>query len=396
MRLTDASVAKLTLPAGKSDHIVFDDALPGFGARLRAGAKPSWVFQYRVGKRQRRRKLGAVAALPASAARAAAVRLYSQTRLGADPAAAIEKTLAAQAETFGAGLDVYLRRKAEQLRPRSLLEVRRHLLVHAKPLHRIPLTEIARRDVSRVVSHVADASGPTAANRVGSSITAYFAWTVREGWVDVNVAAKINTVHEDTRERTLSDGELCQVWRATDSTEPYSAIVRLLMLLGCRRAEIGGLKWSEIDLGKATITLPAARTKNEREHVIPLSAPAIEILEAQPRREGCDHVFGERGDNGFSSWSRGKAELDARAPIAPGWVLHDLRRTVSTRMNGELGIQPHVVEAVLGHHQGGVASIYNRASYLNEMRQALDMWAERVAAIVEERESKVVALQMRA
>jgi integrase len=393
VKLTDANVTKLARPAGKSDHIEFDDALPGFAARWRSGAKPSWIFQYRIGSRQRRRKIGVVGAMPASAARDIAVKWYSQTRLGVDPAAAIEKTLAAQAETFGAGLDIYLARQAKRLRPRSLIEVRRHLLTHAKPLHHTPLTEIGRRDVSRVVSRVAESSGLTAANRVGSSLAAYLAWCVREGWLDVNVAATINKLHEETRARVLTDDELRQIWQATGGGDPYSAIVRLLMLLGCRRAEIGGLLWSEIDFDAATITLPASRVKNALEHVIPLPAAAIEILKAQPRNG--DHVFSDRGRHGFRSWSRGKTALDARAEISPGWVLHDLRRTFSTRLNGELGVAPHVVEHLLNHISGrsAISRIYNRAIYASEKAAALALWAEHLTALVENRPSTIVPLR---
>jgi integrase len=394
VKLTDANVTKLIRPTDKSDHIEFDDALPGFAARWRSGAKPSWIFQYRIGNRQRRRKIGVVGAMPASAARDIAVKWYSQTRLGVDPAATIEKTLAAQAETFGAGLDLYLARQAKRLRPRSLIEVRRHLLTHAKPLHRASLAEIGRRDVSRVVSRVAESSGPTAANRVGSSLAAYLAWCVREGWLDVNVAATINKLHEETRARVLTDDELRQIWQATGGNDPYSAIVRLLMLLGCRRAEIGGLRWSEIDFDAATITLPAGRVKNAKEHLIPLPAAAAEILKAQCR-DGRDHVFSDRGRHGFRSWSRGKAALDARAGISPGWVLHDLRRTFSTRLNGELGVAPHIVEHLLNHISGrsAISRIYNRAIYASEKAAALALWAEHLVALVEDRPSKIVALR---
>jgi integrase len=164
------------------------------------------------------------------------------------------------------------------------------------------------------------------------------------------------------------------------------------MLTGARREEIGGLRWSEVDLDKALITLPPGRTKTAREHVVPLSTLALEVIEAQPRRDRA-HVFGAGGQHGYKGFSQGKAELDARTKIEPPWVIHDLRRTVSTKLNGELGIQPHVVEAVLGHHQGGIASIYNRASYLREMTQALSLWADCVLSIVEDRASKVVMLR---
>jgi integrase len=392
MRLTDANIAKLTLPPGKTDAFFWDEDVPGFGVRLRSGAKAGWAFQYRVGARSRRMSLGAVSAMSASAARARAVQLYAAAKAGGDPASAKAKAATATGETFGAGLDIYLKRQAKRLRPRSLVEVSRHLLVHAKPLHRLPLAEVDRRAVSKLISGLADSSGPTAANRTGSSIAAFLGWCVREGWLDTNAAASINKHHEQPRARVLTDSELRNIWRATDGGTQYDALVRLLILLGSRREEIGGLKWSEIDFDKATITLPPERTKGAREHVIPLSAAAVAILEALPRTIDRDQVFGEtRG--GFTTWSRSKAALDVRAQISSGWVLHDLRRTVSTRMNGELGIQPHVVEAVLGHHQGGVASVYNRASYQNEMRQALALWSEHVLAIVEDRPAKVVSLR---
>jgi integrase len=396
MKLTTASVAQLiaqpTLPDGKSDHIEFDDDVVGWGLRLRSGGRPTWIYQYRVGPRSRRMTLGAVSVLSAKVARETAVKLYSRVKLGQDPAAEKAKAVATRGETFGAGLDIYLKRQAERLRPRSLIEVRRHLLTHAKPLHRLPLAEIDRRAISKLASGVAETAGPVTANRVGSSIAAFFSWAIREGWCDTNPAATINKRTETPRSRVLSDSELRQIWKATSGTDQYGSIVRMLLLTGCRREEIGSLKWSEVDLDKALITLPPARTKGAREHIVPLSAMAMEIVEAQPRREGRDFIFGD-GPHGYKGFSQGKAELDARAKIAPGWVVHDLRRTVSTRMNGELGIQPHVVESVLGHHQGGIASIYNRHSYQNEMRQALALWAERVAAIVEDRPAKVVSLR---
>jgi integrase len=396
MKLTTANVAKLTLPAGKSDHIEFDDDVVGWGLRLRSSGKPTWIYQYRVGPRSRRMTLGTLAALSPSVARETAVKLYSKVRLGGDPANEKERAKAATAlaETFGDGVALYLKRQGQRLRARSLVEVTRHLNVHAKPLHRLQLVEIDRRAIARLVSALADSSGAVAANRTGSSIAAFFAWAIREGWIDHNVAATLNKQHEQPRSRVLSDSELRRIWAATSGADQYSSIVRLLMLTGCRREEIGGLQWSEIDFDKALITLPPARTKTKREHLVPLSAMAIEVLEAQPRRDR-EHVFGERPTHGFRGWSPSKAKLDERAGIEPGWVLHDLRRTVSTRMNGELGIAPHIVESVLAHvgHKSGVAGVYNKAAYTNEKRQALAQWCEHVLAIVEDRPAKVVSLR---
>ena len=288
---------------------------------MRSSGKATWIFQYRVGARSRRMTLGAVSAMKAAPAKARAIQIYAAVKAGGDPASEKAKGNAAQGETFGAALDVYLKRQAERLRPRSLIEVRRHLLVNAKPLHRLPLAEIDRRAVSKLVSGLADTAGPVTANRVGSSIAAMFAFFVREGWVDTNPAATLNKQHEAPRSRVLSDDELRTIWRATGGTDQYGAIVRLLILTGCRREEIGGLKWDEIDFDKATITLPPARTKTAREHIVPLSALALSIIEAQPRRDR-EHVFGD-GRHGYGGFGQGKAELDARTKIELGWVGHD-------------------------------------------------------------------------
>ncbi len=351
------------------------------------------MFQYRLGRRQRRLTIGAASALSASAARATAVTLYAKVKLGEDPASEKDKAIAAQTETFAAALKPYLARQRQRLRPRSLVEIARHLEVHAKSLHRLPLAAIGRRDIARLIARVSETSGPVAANRTVASVSAFLAYCVRDGLVDGNVAAFVNKLPEASRSRVLSDAELRAIWEATGGGDRYSAIVRLLMLTGRRREEVGGLRWSEIDFDRATIALPPSRTKNARPHEIPLSPAALAILRARPRREGRDYVFGTR--HGFNGWAGGKAALDRRAQIAPAWVLHDIRRSVSTVMHERLNIAPHVVEVVLGHaggHKAGVAGVYNKATYAAEKATALACWAEYVLAVVEGRDSKVVAL----
>jgi integrase len=179
------------------------------------------------------------------------------------------------------------------------------------------------------------------------------------------------------------------VWAALGADQ-FGDILRLLILTGQRREEIGGLRWSEVDFERALIVLQPARTKNKRLHEIPLSPQARAILERQPKRRR-ELIFG-RGEGGFSGWSVGKARLDrhllatrqeAGAKPMPDWRLHDLRRTAATGM-ADLGVLPHIVEAVLNHvsgHRTGVAGIYNRARYETEMRDALERWADHVARI---------------
>ena len=147
------------------------------------------------------------------------------------------------------------------------------------------------------------------------------------------------------RERSLSDTEAAAVWLAAPDND-YGHIVRLILLTGCRRTELGSLQWSEIDKEARTLTLPPERTKNGQAHVVPLSDPAMAILKTITRRER-ENVFGS-GEGGYSGWSKSKAALDKAAKLKEEWTLHDLRRTVRTGL-GTLGVQPHVAEAVLNH-----------------------------------------------
>ena len=398
MKLTKAVVAGLSLPAGASEKTYWDDDIPLFGVRLRKGGSKGWVFWYRLGGRAsplRKIGLGATSAVSAAEARAEAAKLYAKVRLGQDPVSEKAETIAQASETVESKFGPFLDRQARRLKPRSFAEVERHLLIQAKPLHRLPLTAVDRRTVARLLLEIGESAGPSAANRLRSDLHTFFAWAIRDGSAEQNPVANTNR-HEEggSRDRVLTSDELRAIWTATAGDDQYSAVVRLLLLLACRRDEVGSLQWPEVDLNQAMISLPGARTKNSRPFDIPLSPTALAILKAQPQRSGRDFVFG-RGQGGYSGWSKGKAELDQRANIAP-WRLHDLRRTVSTVMHDRLAVQPHIVEAVLNHisgHKGGVAGVYNRAAYAAEKAAALALWAEHVLAVVEGRPAKIVSLR---
>ena len=228
---------------------------------------------------------------------------------------------------------------------------------------RARLGAVSRVTVAARLREIAKESGNTAANRARATLSAMYAWAIGEGLCETNPVVGTNKADEGgARDRVLSDTELAAVWyNAPDSD--YGRIVRLLMLTGQRRDEIGSLHWSEVDTDAKTITLPGSRTKNGREHVVPLSTDALAIITATSQPEGREKVFGV-GDGGFSGWSKAKAALDEKlGKSVSAWTLHDLRRTAATRM-ADSGVQPHVIEAVLNHvsgHKGGVAGVYNRA-----------------------------------
>jgi integrase len=368
---------------------LWDAVVKGFGAR-RQSKDVFYLLRYRLNGRQRFITIGRHGSpWTPDTARTEAKRLLGLVATKSDPASERVRP----SETFGSEVERYLERKRAVMKPRAFQEVERHLMNHAKPLHRSSLAELDRRSIALRLAEIETASGPVARNRVRSSLSAFFAWTVKEGLLDLNPVAGTGKADEGgSRERVLSDDELAEVWAALGGDQ-FGDIVRLLILTGQRREEIGGLWWNEIDFDRGLIVLPPARTKNRREHAIPLSSAAQAILVQQSRRKR-DFVFG-LGKGGFSGWSDCKAALDERIlaarrerdpkakPIAD-WRLHDLRRTAATMMADRLGVLPHVIEAILNHvggHKGGVAGVYNRAKYQADMREALARWAAHVQTI---------------
>jgi integrase len=279
-------------------------------------------------------------------------------------------------------VDDWLKVRKEDMKPRSHVEWTRHLKQHWKPLHKLMLGAVTRQDIAAQMRTIAKDSGPVSANRARGALSAMFAWAIGEGLCEANPVIGTNKAAEEKpRERVLDDAELAAVWKATPDND-YGRIVRLLMLTGQRRDEIGKLCWSEIDRKARTISLDGARTKNARAHVVPLSDAALGILNAVTQVDGRDFVFG-RGKGGYSGWSKGKDALDAACGVKD-WTLHDLRRTGATRM-AENGVLPHVIEAVLNHvsgHKSGVAGIYNRSTYEKEKREALDTLASYIKTAI--------------
>jgi integrase len=404
MKLTAATLQKLKLPVGAADKIFFDDGLSGFGLRVRDGGKRTWIAQYRVGTKQRRVTLGTVDNLDPQAARQRAKDVLSKVHLGGDPQAEKAERRAQASVTVGVMVERYLaERAAKRLKPRSFEEVERHLKKHWSALSGLPIRSVTRGDVAAQLGRIAKDNGPFASNRARAALSAFFSWAIGEGLVDATPVLGTNKATEEiSRDRVLNGEELAAIWKEAGGGD-YGAIVGLLILTGQRREEVGGMLWSEIDLDKRVWRIDAERTKNGLAHDVPLSSPAIEILRKR-ERSGRALVFGSR-EGPFQGWSNAKSALDRRvltklremgANGAPKpWRLHDIRRTVATRM-ADLGVQPHVIEAVLNHISGrkaGVAGVYNRATYAAEKRQALDLWGAHVESLAEGRESNVVSFQ---
>jgi integrase len=396
MKLTAKNVAALVLPDGKSEAIFYDTDLSGFGLRLRGGGSRTWVFTYKIGSQHRRITLGSATALTPARARETAGELHAAVRLGKDPAGEKFEGRVRAAETMGAILPAYLGRQRGHLRPRSYVECERHLLKNCKPLLGLLLSKIDRRTVAARISDIANTSGAVSANRARAALSAFFSWTMREGLLDNNPVVGTNRQPEKSRTRVLSDDELRIILRACGSDD-FSIIVRLLMATGQRANEIAHLRWNEVFDDR--IVLPPSRTKNAREHSVPLVPAVAALIHNRPRRN--DFVFGRRQGRPFGGWSLSKTILDQRInamghKLEP-WVIHDLRRTMATRM-AESGTAPHIIEAVLNHvsgHKAGIHGVYNRASYEPQKRAALEKWSEHLETIVTGKSpSKIVKLHV--
>jgi integrase len=395
MKFTQAAIAKFKIKAGKAEHIEFDDAMPGFGLRIRVGENGehrTFIAQYKIGEKHRRISLGNVNKVTLDNARKEAQRIFGKVANGHDPANEKAERRSAASHTLDATIARYLEAKATELKPRSLEEVERHLKKDWQPLHNLAIASIGRANVAATLSAIAKRSNVTA-NRSRAALSAMFRWAIGEGLCENNPVTGTNRQEENGhRERSLSDGEVAKVWLTAPQND-YGNIVRLLLLTGCRRDEIGGLRWSEIDLDARTMTIAKERTKNGIEHIVPLPDAALSILQGIRRRGERDFVFGIARNGGFSGWSKAKNALDNAVAFKEGWRLHDLRRTVRTGL-GKLGVQPHVAEAVLNHLPPKLIRTYDRNTYAVEKKAALDKWATHLkVAIAQATGANVTAIR---
>ena len=389
--LSKADVVK-AIPLDR-DGLFPDASQDGLYVRVQRRAK-SWAVRYTVDgvKRQKTMPL----TQPYKAARDLARELRLEAKRGRDVVAERRGELAEKREQarserersgrlLGRIVGPYLADAATKLRPATLREMRRYLQTVLAPLHDHDADRLDVRTVASVLATVAQIRGRTSANRARAYLSACLSFGVATGLIERNILIGTKRPQpEQQRDRVLEEVELRAVWLASDPSTGYGAIVRLLLLTGQRREEVGGMRWCELDLDRAKWALPPERTKNGRPHHVPLSRQAVEILAARPRLEGREAVFGRSDGRGFSGWSKCKQRIDAEVMLAKPWVIHDLRRTVVTGM-AEIGVAPHVIEAIVNHvsgHKGGVAGIYNRATLMPERTAALQRWADHLESLL--------------
>ena len=386
---------------------VSDGRIGGLRIVIHPSGRKTWILRYRARNNRTAKKLtiGAFPTVSLKDARERATKALAAVADGGDPAVEKKATREAARTAAEDTVEMLVERFVERyLRPkkrRTWAETKRLLEKEAVGAWKgRPVSSVTRKDVHRLLDGIVDRGAPIAANRVFAAVRKMFAWAVERGDIEVSPCIGIKPPSaEASRERVLDDAEIKAVWRAcSEIGGPFSPLVKLLILTGQRRDEVGAMRWAEVDLERRLWTLPAGRVKNGNGHAVPLSRQAVEILAALPRIEGAGFVFTVSGVTAVSGYSRAKLRLDAAmkdddATIAD-WRLHDLRRSFASGC-ARIGIALPTIERALNHVSGsfkGVAGVYQRHDFLAERQAAMDAWARHVEAIVTGTSSNVVEL----
>jgi integrase len=384
----------------------------GFGVRVTANGAKAFVLNYRLRGREYRYTIGQYPDWSPLRAVSEARKLRQRIDRGENP---LEDRAPppepAKVKTVADVIDDFLRRyvRSPDGPLRSVKEYERALLKQVAPaIGGVPISEVRRSQIAEMLDTIEDKHGPVQADRTLAYLRKCFNWyaTRDDRFLPPIVPGMARTkAKERARSRVLSDDELCLIWPLLDYEGTWGAFVRMLLLTGQRRGEVGAMRRSEIDEDGVWV-IPPEKYKTKREHAVPLSKAARDIVYSQ--QNGFDHVFATRRDTAFSAWAKPKAKFGKAIAIAltrsagkkrskqepiPNWTLHDLRRTAKTLMVRG-GVRPDISERVLGHVIAGVEGVYDRHPYLAEKRDAL----EKLAAMIEQiltttREENVVSLE---
>jgi integrase len=384
IRLTKSAID--TLPTPKSDVVYWDASCPGFGVKVTPKGRKVFIILYRTGgagSKLRKYTIGPYGRVTLHQARVAAQKVFAAKLDGRDPAAekreAKRRVVADRVEDL---LETFISQRLSQ--NRSGGEIARLLRREVgKPWAGRSVHEITKRDVVEVLSAIEQRGAPGTANKTLKSIKTFLRWCVGRAVLDRSPAEGVPLpAKEVARDRVLDDTELAQVILAARQIGgPYGCIVELLALTGQRRQEVAGLRREELDLAPRIWTVPKARTKNAKAHIVHLSKQALAVLKRADQREPL--VFSPLGTKLFQNFTHAKRLLDQLSGVT-GWRLHDLRRTCVSGM-ARLGVAPHVADKILNHQAGtisGVAAVYQRHDFLAERQAALDLWGAHVGQLV--------------
>jgi integrase len=402
--LSEETIKRLPVPAKGNSITYFPGATiqgakapRGFGVRVTAAGARAFILNYRLRGREHRFTIGAWPDWSALRAVREARNLRQRVDRGEDPLkdrapVPTTKSVSSVIDDF---MTRYVRNKERPLRSADQIQSAFDRLVKPR-IGKIGVYELRRSHVAEMLDKVEDEAGPVQADRVRAYLRKALSWYAeRDDEFNLNAAfvrvgPRANP-KDRARTRVLSDDEIRVVWPVLGEAGTFGALLKTLLLTAQRRDEVATMSWKEISTD-GIWTIPAERYKTKRPNFVPLPKHALAIIEAQPRIEGCDYVFPSLVKTPFTGFGKSKARLDksvlsdmqkrtdkgAKVEPPPNWTLHDLRRTAKTLM-ARAGVRPDISERVLGHVIAGVEGTYDRHSYAEEKRDAL----EKLAAMIE-------------
>lgn len=387
-QLLDEKAIKGVAAPPSGNQITYDSEVKGFGLRVTAAGAKAFILNYRAAGRERRYTIGSYPDWTAKAAREEAKALKRRIDVGEDPMG--DRHVERAAPTVSALADRFEREHLEKRRAATQVDYRSILRLYVRPrLGTMKVSEVRHSDVERLHASIAK-SAPYRANRTVAVLSKMFSLAVKWEMRGDNPARGIELVPEQKRERFLSPAEIGRLSAVLqDHPERVSAnAVRLLLLTGARRGEVLGATWSQFDLGAGVWLKPAATTKQKKDHRLPLSAPALQLLvdlKAEADRENerrrrdrlppITHVFPGRDGRPLQDIKRFWSSVSRRADIE-GVRLHDLRHTYASIL-ASAGLSLPIIGQLLGHTQPATT-----ARYAHLMDDPLRAAAERAAAIL--------------
>lgn len=399
-------------PAGQR-YAVADALVPGLKVRVTDKGSKSFIVWRRYGgaANPAARAIGTVGTMTLAEARDKARDWIEAIKRGEDPRGSAAEVQ--DESTFGAVMEEYLKRHVAGKRKAKDVEreIRKELLPRWRNK---PLASINRKDVTQLVDEIKDRGAIYQAHNILGHVKTIFNWAIERGiyGIETSPCDRIKPSRligpKNPRQRVLSDVEIAAFWRATGHMGyPIGPLFRMLLLTGQRKSEVAEARWREFDLHNQLWVIPPERFKSDAVHTVPLSDDVLASLETLPRWTCGDFLFssnsGVKPVNGFSN---AKSRLDSRMlrtlramarkrgddprnVLLKPFVIHDLRRTVRTRLSS-LRVADAVAEMVIGHGRKGIQRTYDQHAYLPEMREALGSWATMLRSIVDQPSSNVL------
>jgi integrase len=418
-----AKITKSTVDAARpsvNTLKIYDTEVRGFLLVVTPAGSKSYAIEYRAGTGRgspmRRMVIGKHGVLTPDQARRLAREKLAEVARGGDPAK--ERKARREAQTFGELIDLYfakgaLKRDGTPKKPSTVLSDRGRAEQHLRPLlGDMAADQVRPEDVIKLRDIVAGdrraprskrgrgsvlKGGQGAAAQCVALVSSIYSWVIRRGLVTENPARGVEKARVNRRERYLSEAEIARLADALDAEaietgNPYPvAAIKLLLFTGCRKGEIVGLGWQDVDFERACLRLPDSKTGAKAVH---LNAPALALLEAVPRLEDNPHVIpGVRSGAGAGpaidkAWARVR-----RAAGLSDVRLHDLRHSyASVAVAG--GASLPIIGALLGHKHTVTTARYAHLSD-DPLRAVNEMVGERIAAAMAGRGGSVVPLRRR-